>query len=75
MSYLQQIIQPDEKVRHIGKLHWIIYARGCTVILLFAISYLTFSLASGEETSLGSLVVVFGIFVGVILLIDATVRQ
>lgn len=35
MSYLQQILQPGETLRYVGRLHWIVYLPG---LVLFAIA-------------------------------------
>lgn len=35
MSYLQRILQPGETLRHVGRLHWIVYLPG---FALFAIA-------------------------------------
>ena len=35
MNYLKRILQPGERLRYVGRLHWIIYFRG---LILFAIT-------------------------------------
>ena len=39
MSYLQRILQPGETLRHVGRLHWIIYCPGFVLFLLAAAIY------------------------------------
>lgn len=34
MSYLSQVLQPDEEVLAIGHMHWIVYFRGIALLLL-----------------------------------------
>jgi uncharacterized membrane protein YdbT with pleckstrin-like domain len=34
MSYLEKIIQPGEAIRHVGKLHWVLYVPGCLVFVI-----------------------------------------
>jgi uncharacterized membrane protein YdbT with pleckstrin-like domain len=39
MSYVQRVLQPDEQVRHISSIHWIVYWPGVTVALLAVAAY------------------------------------
>jgi uncharacterized membrane protein YdbT with pleckstrin-like domain len=34
MSYVQSVLRPEEKILAIGRMHWIVYARGGLVLLL-----------------------------------------
>ena len=39
MSYVQRVLQPDEQVRHISSIHWIVYWPGIAVALLAVVAY------------------------------------
>jgi uncharacterized membrane protein YdbT with pleckstrin-like domain len=39
MSYVQRVLKPDEQVRHISSIHWIVYWPGAAVALLAAVAY------------------------------------
>jgi uncharacterized membrane protein YdbT with pleckstrin-like domain len=75
MTYLAEIIQPGETVRHTGRLHWIIYLRGAAMMIGFAILYVLASSSSLGVTPLMFVLTVFAEFVGLALLVDAAVRQ
>ena len=34
MSYVQTVLRPDERVLAVGRMHWIIFARGSAVLLV-----------------------------------------
>jgi uncharacterized membrane protein YdbT with pleckstrin-like domain len=38
-SYVQRVLQPGEKVRHISSIHWIMYWPGVAVALLAVVAY------------------------------------
>ncbi len=40
MGYIDQILQPDEKVLAIGRMHWIVFARGIGLLVVAAILFL-----------------------------------
>jgi uncharacterized membrane protein YdbT with pleckstrin-like domain len=40
MSYVQRVLQPGERVRHISSIHWIVYWPGVAVALLAVVAYL-----------------------------------
>jgi uncharacterized membrane protein YdbT with pleckstrin-like domain len=75
MSYLQEIIRPDEVVRHIARLHWIIYARGIVVILIFFLFYVFADIASSQDAPLATIAFWIGEVCGALLLIDAFAKQ
>ena len=39
MDYVQRVLQPGEQVRHISRIHWIVYWPGVVVALLAVIAY------------------------------------
>ena len=39
MSYVQDVLQPGEQVRHVSSIHWIVYWPGVVVALLAVIAY------------------------------------
>jgi uncharacterized membrane protein YdbT with pleckstrin-like domain len=39
MSYVASVLQPDEKVRYVTNIHWIIYLRGLALLVLAAVVY------------------------------------
>lgn len=39
MSYVQRVLQPNEQVRHISSIHWIVYWPGVAVALLAAVAF------------------------------------
>lgn len=39
MSYVQRVLQPNEQVRHISSIHWIVYWPGVAVALLAVVAY------------------------------------
>jgi uncharacterized membrane protein YdbT with pleckstrin-like domain len=39
MSYVQSVLQPGERVRHISSIHWIVYWPGVVIALLAVIAY------------------------------------
>jgi uncharacterized membrane protein YdbT with pleckstrin-like domain len=47
MSYVQQVLQPEEKLRHIASVHWIVYLPGA---VLAAVALISFGFA-GRATS------------------------
>jgi hypothetical protein len=48
MKYYLQVLQPDENIRYVGKLHWIIY--GYSIILgVLAIILATHAMTLAEE--------------------------
>ncbi len=49
-SYIEQILQPGERRRYSGKLHWIVYWRG---FLLLVAALFFFMLAANAETRNG----------------------
>ena len=55
MSYLQRILQPDETLRYVGRLHWIVYLPG---LVLFAIA-VALSVAIIAANQFGNLVPYF----------------
>ena len=38
MGYLEGILQPGETIRHVSRLHWVIYLRGMLLCLLGAVA-------------------------------------
>ena len=39
MSYVEQILQPGEQIRHVSSIHWIGYWPGVAFALLAAVAY------------------------------------
>ena len=39
MDYVQRVLQPGERVRHISPIHWIVYWPGVVVALLAVVAY------------------------------------
>ena len=39
MSYVQSVLQPGERVRHISSIHWIVYWPGVVIALLAVVAY------------------------------------
>ena len=39
MSYVQDVLQPGEQVRHVSSIHWIVYWPGVAVALLAVVAY------------------------------------
>jgi hypothetical protein len=39
MTYVQRVLQPGERVRHISSIHWIVYWPGVAVALLAVVAY------------------------------------
>ena len=39
MSYVQDVLQPGEQVRHVSSIHWIVYWPGVAVALLGVVAY------------------------------------
>ena len=39
MSYVEQVLQPGEQIRHVSSIHWIGYWPGVAFALLAAVSY------------------------------------
>jgi uncharacterized membrane protein YdbT with pleckstrin-like domain len=64
MSYLRKILQPGEELRYVGRLHWIIYARGLVLFALATAGYI----AVAEESAHGGLNPVFLGAVGLVML-------
>jgi uncharacterized membrane protein YdbT with pleckstrin-like domain len=48
MSYYAKVLQPDEKVTYVGKLHWIIY-RYSILLVLLTVALAIFSLKLSED--------------------------
>lgn len=34
MSYVQSVIRPEEKILAVGRMHWIVYARGALILVV-----------------------------------------
>lgn len=65
MSYLDKILQPDEKVIAIGRMHWIVYVRGAVLTLIgLAVLLMRFSDGAGElgADALAGLVILYGLY-------------
>lgn len=41
MSYLKHVLQPDEQVRYVTSIHWIVYLPGALALVLAAIAGIT----------------------------------
>jgi uncharacterized membrane protein YdbT with pleckstrin-like domain len=39
MSYVRQVLQPGEVVRHTASIHWVVYFPGAAVLILAAVVY------------------------------------
>lgn len=62
MSYLERILQPDETVLAIGRMHWIVYLRGI-VLMAIAIAALIAGAMLPERVFFTSLIAAgFGLF-------------
>jgi uncharacterized membrane protein YdbT with pleckstrin-like domain len=55
MAYYTKVLQPDEQVRYIGKLHWIIY-KSSILLGLLAVVVAIFSATLGENQKLAALI-------------------
>jgi uncharacterized membrane protein YdbT with pleckstrin-like domain len=64
MSYLQNVLQPGEALRHVGRLHWIIYVRGLVLFALAIAGYV----ALADESAYGGLNIVLLGVVGLVML-------
>ena len=51
MSYYKKVLQPDEAVLVVGRLHWIIYGRAVAFLVLAAAVLVAAPLAPGAETA------------------------
>jgi uncharacterized membrane protein YdbT with pleckstrin-like domain len=76
LRYLQEIIVPGETVRHVGKLHWMIYVRGFLVIAVFAVAWI--AIKSSPDIDLPPSLptpLLVGVGLGILLVLNGIVRQ
>src|SRR3954451_15924439 len=50
MSYIQQVIQPGEKLRHIASIHWIVYLPGMVLAAIALVVFGYSELATNGKT-------------------------
>jgi uncharacterized membrane protein YdbT with pleckstrin-like domain len=74
MSYVDEILQPGETVRHIGKLHWILYVPGCAPFALAILLFFVFH-ASSIPRGLALVLLAICILSGAVLLLGAWIRR
>jgi uncharacterized membrane protein YdbT with pleckstrin-like domain len=50
MAYYKKVLQPNESVKYVGKLHWIVYRHAIVLGILAAASYVYSQQAEGYES-------------------------
>lgn len=73
MSYVTSVLRPEENVIAIGRVHWIIYARGIAVLVV-ALALLAFS-SGGAVGTILKVIGILGIALAVYDLARAWIRQ
>jgi uncharacterized membrane protein YdbT with pleckstrin-like domain len=74
MSYVEEIIQPGETVRHIGRLHWILYVPGAALLVLAILLIFVFH-RSSIPRSLALVLLAICFLSGAVLLLGAWIRR
>jgi uncharacterized membrane protein YdbT with pleckstrin-like domain len=74
MSYLKRVLQPDEQVRYVSKIHWIIYLPGLLMTALAIATYIA-SLMSQAMQPLWLMVGALALIVAVLMLLTAWFRR
>jgi uncharacterized membrane protein YdbT with pleckstrin-like domain len=70
MSYVKRALQPDEQIRYVGKIHWVIYLPGLLMLALSIAVYLA-SLASQSLRDLWLIVAGLSFVVALLILLAA----
>jgi len=52
MAYYKKVLQPDETVKYVGKLHWVVYRHAIVLAILAAVPAIV---TSGQPQQLGSI--------------------
>ena len=42
MGYVERVLQPGEDIKHVSRLHWIVYWRGLVLIIIGLIGFILF---------------------------------
>ncbi|HUI16644.1 MAG TPA: PH domain-containing protein [Alphaproteobacteria bacterium] len=73
MKYVDRVLQPGETVRHVSRVHWIVYLPGVGLCLVGLIGYGIF-VGDGSHTVLRGVVIV-ALGVGLLSMISAWFRR
>lgn len=73
MSYLDRVLQDDEKVIAIGRMHWIVYLRG-VVLLVVGLAFVVFQVIDGPGEMIINIVAGLVAFYGVAELVRAWIE-
>jgi len=73
MKYVDRVLQPGETVRHVSRVHWIVYLPGVGLCLVGLIGYGIF-VGDGSHTVLHGVVIV-ALGVGLLSMISAWFRR
>lgn len=79
MAYYTKVLQPDETVRYLGHLHWLIYGRAIPLLILTVVfALIAGALTDPDQSSLHNICVALAFFcfaVAVLHVIGSLVRQ
>ncbi len=76
MAYYTRVLQPDERVLVIGRLHWSIYIRAILVLVVaFAILVGSFWLQDAQPQSIVQLVAGLVALVGLLMMLGVAIRR
>ena len=74
MSYLKQVLQPEEQVRYITNVHWIVYVPGALMLVLGVAAYFG-SYLSAQLATLWQVLAAMLLVLGVLMLLTAWFRR
>src|ERR1700688_1149678 len=73
MKYVDRVLQPGETVRHVSRVHWVVYLPGLALCLVGLIGFGVLVRAGSNTVLHGVLIVVMG--VGLLSLVSAWFRR
>jgi len=74
MSYLKSVLQPGEEIRHVSKVHWIIYLPGLIALAAAAVAMIM-ALAAQDTRYLWQILAALLAVIGLAMVLSALFRQ